>query len=83
MLFHEPGGTMKKPITTYMQPSISPTRKQETPEAKARWFQSLSREERQELLCSFTDIILDNNPQIVKEKDAQPVTGRILVLSEA
>jgi hypothetical protein len=65
-----------------MNPSISHTRQQETPEAKARWFQSLSLEERQELLCSFTDIILDNNPKIVKEKDAKPVAGRVLVLSE-
>jgi hypothetical protein len=66
-----------------MKPSISHTRQQETPEAKAHWFQSLSLEERQELFCSFTDIILDNNPTIVKEKDAQPVKGRVLVLSEA
>ena len=66
-----------------MQPSISHTRQQETLKAKARRFQSLSLEERQELLCSFTDIILDNNPMIVKEKDAQPVTGRVLVRSEA
>ena len=66
-----------------MKPSISHTRQQETLEAKARWFQSLSLEERQELLCSFTDIILENYPIIVKEKDAKPVAGRVLVLSEA
>jgi hypothetical protein len=51
-------------------------------EAKARWFQSLSLEERQELFCNITDIILENNPKIVQEKDAQPIKGRVLVLSE-
>jgi len=65
-----------------MQTFISHTRQQETPEAKAQWFQSLSLEERQELFCAITDMILENNPEIVKEKDAQPVAGRVLVLSE-
>jgi hypothetical protein len=34
-----------------------------------------------ELLCSFTDLILSNNPDIVEQKDAQPVPGRVLVLT--
>jgi hypothetical protein len=62
--------------------SISHDRAEETPEAKARWFQSLSLEERAEIFCSITDLILDINPRIVEQKGAQPVEGRIRVLTE-
>lgn len=61
--------------------SISHDRQEETIEAKARWFQSLPLSERMELLCVFTDLILTSNPEIVEQKDAQPVEGRVCVLS--
>lgn len=64
-----------------MEPSISHSRSEETPEAKARWFQSLSLEERMEMLCMFTDMILGANPDILESKDVKPVAGRIRVLS--
>ncbi|MBE2199660.1 MAG: hypothetical protein IAE79_13680 [Anaerolinea sp.] len=64
-----------------MTPTISHTRQEETPEAKARWFQSLPLSERMELLCMFTDMILSANPRIMEQKDAQPVAGRVRVLS--
>lgn len=54
---------------------------EETSEAKARWFQSLLLSERMELLCLFTDFVLNVNPRIMKQKDAQPVVGRVRVLS--
>ena len=66
-----------------MHKSISHDRNEETIEAKARWFQSLTPQERAELLCQYTDMILAVNPSIVEGKDAQPITGRILVLSKA
>lgn len=65
-----------------MQAAISHNFEEETPEAKARWFQSLTLNERMELLCSFTDMILSVNPRIVEQKDVEPVAGRILVLSQ-
>jgi hypothetical protein len=65
-----------------MDKSISHDRKDETLESKARWFQSLSQSERAELLCQFTDMIFSVNPNIVEQKDAQPVAGRILVLTK-
>jgi hypothetical protein len=65
-----------------MDLSISHDRDEETPEAKARWFQSLSFEERAEIFCSITDLILDVNPSIVELNRAQPVAGRIRVLRE-
>ena len=53
---------------------------EETPEAKARWFQSLSLEERMDLLCSFTDLILENNPDIMEKKYAEPSERRVLIV---
>jgi hypothetical protein len=64
-----------------LNPTISHDRQQETPEAKARWFQSLSIAERMDLLCFFTDLILMNNPHIVEQHDAQPTTRRVRILS--
>ena len=61
---------------------ISHDRQEETIEAKARWFQSLLLAERMDLLCFFTDLILDNNPDILEQKDVQPIPGRIRVLSK-
>ncbi len=66
-----------------MDRSVSHDRQEETMEAKARWFQSLTLDERIELLCQYTDMILAINPDIVEQKNAQPVKGRILVLSKA
>jgi hypothetical protein len=65
-----------------MNKAISHDRNEETQEAKARWFQSLSLTERADLLCQFTDMILSANPNIVEQKDAQSIKGRILVLTE-
>ena len=62
--------------------NVSHDRQEETLEAKARWFQSLSLSERMDLLCFYTDLILSNNPKIVEQKDAQPVKGRVLVVSK-
>jgi hypothetical protein len=65
-----------------MQEEISHSFDEETSESKARWFQSLSISERMEMLCSFTDMILENNPGIVERKDVKSVTGRIRVLEK-
>ena len=65
-----------------LQGSISHDRSEESIEAKARWFQSLSYEQRAEVLRQFTDLILSVNPKIMEQKDVKPIEGRILVLSE-
>jgi hypothetical protein len=62
--------------------SVSHDFQQETPEEKARWFQSLTVEERMKVLCAFTDMILSLNPQAAAGADVEPVAGRILVLSK-
>ncbi len=59
---------------------ISHDRKEESIEAKARWFQSLSFEERMEALCYLTDIALEINPDLPYLKDDKQTSGRIQVL---
>ena len=61
--------------------AVTHDRSEETMEAKARWFQSLPLSERMEMLCCFTDLALTVNPALQERKDAQPVAGRIQVLS--
>ena len=63
-----------------MNMRVSHSRAEETLEAKARWFQSLSLTDRMELLCAFTDLILENNPQMLEERHAQPSSRRVRVL---
>jgi hypothetical protein len=70
-----------KPEAT-MNKTMSHSRQEETPEAKARWFQSLSLVERMEMLCIFTDLILETNPKVLDLKDAKPSEGRIRVLAK-
>jgi hypothetical protein len=69
-------------MVSMMTLAISHDRIEETPEAKARWFQSLSLDERMEMFCEITDFILTVNPAIVDIKDAQPVKGRIRIISK-
>ena len=59
---------------------VSHDRKAETPEAKARWFQSLPLSARMELLCAYTDLILENNPQIVEKRKPDPTSGQVLIV---
>lgn len=66
-----------------MVPRISHNRQDESPEAKARWFQSLSLQERMDLLCVFTDLILQNNPAIMELKNAEPASGSVRILRKA
>jgi hypothetical protein len=64
-----------------MTPTIAHDRQQESMEAKTRWFRSLSLAERMEVFCSFTDLALSVNPGLKDGTHAQPVAGRIQVLS--
>lgn len=64
-----------------MNQSISHDRNDESLEAKAQWFQSLSLAERMELLCEFTELVLENNPRVSEVGRAQSSTGRVRVLS--
>jgi hypothetical protein len=54
-----------------MKKQVSHRFEDETMESKARWFQSLPISERMEILCAFTDMILENNPEIVEKRDVK------------
>ncbi len=60
---------------------ISHNRDDESLEAKARWFQALSLEERMDIFCELTDLVLENNPQMAEVERAQSSSERIQVLS--
>jgi hypothetical protein len=64
-----------------MSGTVSHDRKDETIEAKTRWFRSLPLSERMEMLCSFTDLALALNPSLPDLKDAQQTKRRIRILS--
>ena len=62
--------------------AIRHDREQESIEAKTRWFRSLSMADRMEVFCNFTDLALSVNPNLKDKNHAQPVAGRIQVLSK-
>ena len=66
-----------------MKKEVSHLFEDETMESKARWFQSLPIPERMVILCAFTDMILENNPEIVEKRDVKSLTGSIHVLERA
>ncbi len=65
-----------------MNESISHSFADESIDAKAKWFRSLSLEERMNMLVAFTNLILENNPEIAKKKHVRPASDRIRVLSK-
>ncbi len=64
-----------------MKQAVLHNRKEETIEAKTRWFRSLSIDQRIEIFCSITDLALSENPQLKDRYHAQSITGRVQVLS--
>jgi len=66
-----------------MNSQISHDWNDETIEAKVLWFRSLSLSERMDVLCAFTDIALELNPQLPDKKYAQPTKRRFQILSGA
>jgi hypothetical protein len=65
-----------------MRESISHSFADESIEAKAKWFRSLSIEDRMKMFVAFTNLILENNPEIAKKKHVRPASDRIRVLSK-
>jgi hypothetical protein len=63
-----------------MPDSVTHDWSEESPEAKARWFQSLTVEDRMELLVEFTNLALHFHPEMARGRDARPIAGRVQVL---
>ena len=64
-----------------MTGSVSHDIRDESVEAKARWFQSLSLEERMDVFVAFTNLILENDPDLVKRKPLPPSSDRVHIVS--
>ena len=64
-------------------PSVSHDWKEETPEAKTRWFRSLRMADRIQMLCDLTDLALSVNPYLPEKNRAKLTPARIQVLSKA
>ena len=54
----------------------------ESIKAKALWFRALPISERMDMLCNFTDLALELNPDMAGNKDAQPTKRRVRIISE-
>jgi hypothetical protein len=61
---------------------VSHNRKDESIESKVQWFRGLPMSERMEMLCNFTDLALELNPDMAGNKDAQPTKRRVRIISE-
>ena len=66
-----------------MNSRISHDRNDETIEAKVKWFRKFKLSERMDMLCAYTDLALELNPQLPDKKYAQQTKGRIQILSAA
>ena len=64
-----------------MNLSVTHDRQEETIEAKTLWFRSLTLAERMDMLCAFTELLLLTNPEIVEQRDVEPIEGCVLVLT--
>lgn len=62
-------------------PPISHDCSAESLEEKARWFRSLSLQERMDYLCEITELILENNPQTARVKHFESALGRVQILT--
>lgn len=65
-----------------MNAAVTHSREAETIEAKVRWFKSLTLEERMDNLCWYTDLAMAANPEVQEAGRAQPIAGRIQILSK-
>lgn len=66
-----------------MNTGISHDWAEETIEAKARWFQTLSYAERMEMLCAFAELALAVNPGIADKRDDERTRKGVRILSKA
>ncbi len=64
-----------------MKPNVSHDRGDESPEAKALWFQSLTVDERLDLFEEITELALELHPELANGSDAETSSRRLRVLT--
>ena len=60
--------------------SVSHSFEDETFEAKVRWFQSLTLEERMEIFFEWSDLALAIRPELANSKPPRAIPGRVQVV---
>ena len=83
MCMSETQNCARKGIIYIMNLTVTHARTEESIEAKALWFRSLTLAERMDILCAFTEFLLIANPKITEQSNAQLIEGRVLVLATA
>lgn len=63
-----------------MMPSISHSFESETPESKARWFQSLTMDDRARIFCEYYNLAKSLNPNLAEKKNARSAQTGVLIL---
>lgn len=66
-----------------MAAQISHDIKDESIEAKVRWFKSLSVQERYQNFCEYIELALLLNPKLAEKKIDKPASGSFQVLRKA
>jgi hypothetical protein len=64
-----------------MKESVSHSFADESIDAKAKWFRTLSIEERMAVFVAFTNLILENNPSIVNRKGVRPALKDVRIFA--
>ena len=59
---------------------VSHDRNEESLEAKARWFQSLTMEQRMQVFAEYYDLAVTVNPELVKRDDVPAWATRVQIL---
>ena len=63
--------------------NITHDRSSESIREKAKWFQTLTVEERLDMLSFLTELALQRNPHLMEFKHDQPTSSRIRVITPA
>jgi len=63
-----------------MNPGVSTSRDDESPEAKARWYQSLPLSRRLDVWTEMIELLLAANPDLPRTKDVQHTSASVRVL---
>jgi len=66
-----------------MEGEVSHLWSEESLEAKARWFASLTVEQRVEVFCEMVDFLVELNPSLLRGHDDFPAGWSVRVLEQA
>jgi hypothetical protein len=63
-----------------VKPAVSHDRFEESQAGKAEWFQSMTKEERLDYFCDFTELIISCNPEVLETRHAGAVPNVVQIV---